>query len=256
MKIFESSSALQSWRRELTGRKIGFVPTMGALHEGHASLLERARSECDVVVLSIFVNPTQFNQTSDFEKYPKSWEADLKIAQEQMVDAIFFPKDQSEIYPDGFQYQITEKQLSKTLCGEFRPGHFDGVLTVVMKLFQLVKPTRAYFGEKDFQQLALIEGMVKAFFLDVLIIPCPTIRETSGLALSSRNQRLNADDKALAPKLHQIIMQFEDIRDASRELDEAGFKVEYLVDQQIAGKSRRLVAAWLGEVRLIDNVAH
>jgi pantoate--beta-alanine ligase len=255
MKIIETVSAFREWRNSLgantdVNTTVGFVPTMGALHEGHASLLARARAENDIVVLSIFVNPTQFNNPEDLAKYPKTWETDIQTASRHGVDVIFAPKDMKEMYPDGYRYQLSEKEFSNELCGAHRPGHFDGVLTVVMKLFQLIKPKRAYFGEKDYQQLSLIREMINAFFLDVDLVSCPTIREASGLAMSSRNMRLTAEELSIAPKLHSVMNTIEDLQMASAALTEAGFKVEYLVDRE----NRRYAAAWLGNVRLIDNI--
>ena len=255
MKILESVSHYREWwQNQARNKTVGFVPTMGALHAGHASLLQKSKKENELTVLSIFVNPTQFNQKEDFEKYPKTWEQDLQIAESCGVDAIFAPSNPAELYPDQYQYQLSEKEFSKELCGEFRPGHFDGMLTVVMKLLQISKPTRAYFGEKDFQQLSLVQGMVSAFFMEVEIIPCETVREASGLALSSRNLRLNEAEKAIAPKLHQVMMSAENLEDAKSVLNNLGFEVEYLVDRNTAFGMRRFAAAWLGKVRLIDNV--
>lgn len=250
MKILESPSEMRKWRNETGAAKsVGFVPTMGALHDGHASLLRRARSENDLVVLSIFVNPTQFNDPSDFSKYPKTWDADLKIAGLCGVDAIFAP-NRDVMYPDDYRYQISENEFSKLLCGASRAGHFDGVLTVVMKLFQIVAPSKAYFGEKDFQQLQLIKGMVDAFFLPLEIVPVATLREKDGLAMSSRNQRLSPEERERAPRLHDILVKSKDSESASRALAEAGFRVDYVTDIG----PRRFAAAFLGEVRLIDNV--
>lgn len=176
VQVFKTVRELQRWRAGLVNAtnsvakdvvvkdvSVGFVPTMGALHFGHETLLRRAKSENDIVVLSIYVNPTQFNDKKDFEKYPVTWEQDLAVAQRAGVDAIFFP-EYTEMYPDQYKYKITENDFSRQLCGAHRQGHFDGVLSVVMKLFQIVNPYRAYFGEKDYQQLRLIQGMVQAFF--------------------------------------------------------------------------------------------
>ncbi len=255
MKVFESVSEYQEWRKTLPpSAPIGFVPTMGALHSGHAALLVQARKSNSVVVLSIYVNPTQFNQAEDFEKYPKTWEQDLEIAKAAGVDAVFAPKNPQELYPDAYRFRVTETEFSNELCGAFRPGHFDGVLTVVLKLFQIVKPTHAYFGEKDFQQLTLIQQMVQALFLDIQIVPCTTLREASGLALSSRNLRLSEAEKELAPLLYHTLKNKPDLEVAKASLESRGFKVEYLVDKKIGNSSRRFVAAWLGKVRLIDNV--
>lgn len=236
-------------RKSHAGKSLGFAPTMGALHAGHESLLQKARMENEISVLSIFVNPTQFNDKKDFEKYPQTWDADLALAEKNGVDIIFAPTFES-IYPDQYTYKIIESDFSKLLCGKDRPGHFDGVLTIVMKLFQIVQPTRAYFGEKDFQQLTLIQNMVKAFFLPVTIVPCPTLRESDGLAMSSRNVRLSTEDRKKAPEIYRIINQKISATEAHHQLSQAGFGVDYCVD--LLG--RRFVAVRLGEVRLIDNV--
>ncbi len=255
MKIIESVQELRDWRKQVsTEQSVGFVPTMGALHLGHTSLLDFCNDENDVSIISIFVNPTQFNDPSDFEKYPKTWETDLALCEKYGADVIFAPRSREELYPDHYHYRIHENQFSNELCGEFRPGHFDGVLSVVMKLFNLIKPTRAYFGEKDHQQLSLIEGMTKAFFMDVDVIPCPTVRESSGLAMSSRNLRLSPIEKELAPMLYQTMREFRDLDQAKASLTKLGFKVEYLVDKVEPKGTRRYAAAWLGNVRLIDNV--
>ncbi len=255
MKIFETVTDYREWRKSIGSQKtIGFVPTMGALHAGHASLLKKAREENDFTVLSIFVNPTQFNQKEDFDKYPKTEESDLALAKLHGVDAVFYPTDPKELYPHGYHYQVIENEFSKTLCGEFRPGHFEGVLTVVLKLFQIIMPTHAYFGEKDHQQLKLIEGMVSEFFLPVRIVPCATVREKDGLAMSSRNARLNREEKALASFLYEAMSKVDDLKAAKDKIEDKGFKVEYLNDVPEGSGSRRYIAAWLGKVRLIDNV--
>jgi pantoate--beta-alanine ligase len=248
MILLKSNSDLQSWRGQITG-SVGFVPTMGALHEGHASLLKKARSENQFVILSIFVNPTQFNNKEDFDKYPATLEMDLKLAEENNVDAVFLP-NYAELYPDEYKYKLTESDFSKKLCGAHRPGHFDGVLTVVMKLLNLVAPQKAYFGEKDHQQLKLIQGMVKAFFLPYEIIPVPTVRNVQGLALSSRNMRLTLSEQEKASAIFKTISQAKSAQEASELLTQEGFIVDYVEDVE----DRRYVAATLASVRLIDNV--
>lgn len=251
MRVFETVTAFLEWRRSQSAqRTLGFVPTMGALHDGHQSLLERAARENDLVVLSVFVNPTQFNQASDFENYPKTREQDLERARQAGVDALFAPKDRSELYPDRYRYRVTEKEFSEELCGAHRPGHFEGVLTVVLKLFQIVKADRAYFGEKDGQQLELVRGLTEAFFLDTEIVACPTVREADGLAMSSRNLRLSSEERKRAPKLFETLRAKNALPEARATLEGLGFKVEYLEDRG----ARRYVAAWLGDVRLIDNL--
>lgn len=250
MKILRSITEYQSWRKSLpSSQRLGFVPTMGALHAGHASLLKKARSENDVLVLSIYVNPTQFNDPKDFEKYPNTWEQDLKLAEQERVSTVFAPT-YPQLYPDDYCYRVSENKLSLDLCGAHRPGHFDGVLSVVMKLFNIVQPHKAYFGEKDFQQLQLIKGMVESFFMPIEIIAVETIRDSDGLAMSSRNVRLTELERKLAPQLFNIISSSESAKEASEKLKQAGFKIDYVKD--VGG--RRFVAAFLGAVRLIDNV--
>lgn len=248
IKVFKTPQELKAWRNSLQGT-VGFVPTMGALHEGHGELLQRARLENDYTVLSIFVNPTQFNDANDLNKYPKTWESDLALAENHKVDAIFYPNYES-LYPDNYAYKMTENTLSAVLEGAHRPGHFDGVLSVVMKLLNIVAPQKAYFGEKDFQQLSLIQGMVQAFFMSVQIVPVPTVREVDGLAKSSRNRRLNEDERKLAPQIFSVISKKQSAQACVDELKKLGFDVDYVEDKN----GRRFVAAKLGEVRLIDNV--
>jgi pantoate--beta-alanine ligase len=249
MKILRTPEEFRSWRQGLGGSEVGFVPTMGALHAGHVSLLDRARAENDVTVLSIFVNPTQFNDKKDFEKYPITWEADLSVATKAQVDAVFAPPA-SVMYPDDYKYKITERDFSRELCGASRPGHFDGVLTVVMKLLQVVQPMRAYFGEKDFQQLTLIQGLVKAFFLPVEIVPVATMRESDGLAMSSRNVRLTPEQREKAPLIYRLLREGKSAADVRRGLEAEGWKVDYVEDRG----DRRFAAVFVGDVRLIDNV--
>jgi pantoate--beta-alanine ligase len=248
IEVLRSPLDFKAWRKKQNGN-VGFVPTMGALHAGHETLIKRARTENDVVVLSIFVNPTQFNDPKDLEKYPSTWEQDLAMAERNGVNAIFFPK-YAEMYPDNYRYKVIETEFSKLLDGKNRPGHFDGVLSVVMKLFNIVSPDRAYFGEKDFQQLTLVKDMVASFFMDLDVIPVPTVREESGLAMSSRNTRLSADERKKAADIYQAITKCKTADEAVSKLSAAGFAVDYVTDIG----DRRFVAAKLGEVRLIDNV--
>ncbi len=248
MKIIKSISDFREQRRELQG-SIGFVPTMGALHTGHAALIERSVRECDLTVISIYVNATQFDNASDLEKYPDTLDGDLKLAEELGVDFVFMP-DYQQMYPDEFRYQLHETEFSKQLCGAHRDGHFTGVLTVVMKLLNIVRPNYSYFGEKDFQQYRLIRGMVEAFFMDVEIVGCETVRESDGLALSSRNLNLDKESRELAPKLHEALVKDVPDVEVAGQLDTLGFDVDYI--QTLEG--RRYAAASLGSVRLIDNV--
>jgi pantoate--beta-alanine ligase len=244
---------LNEWRAlrgsaEWSGQTVGFVPTMGALHAGHAALLERARKENDRVVLSIFVNPTQFNDANDLTRYPRTFEADLQLAR-PFADAVLAPTAE-EFYPDGYRYRVTETEVSQRWEGAHRPGHFDGVLTVVLKLFNVVQPHRAYFGEKDWQQLELVRGMVKALLLPVDIVACPTVRDADGLALSSRNRRLSPAARARAAMFPRVLQTAADPATAAAVLREKNFDVDYIDDAD----GVRLGAVRLEGVRLIDNV--
>ncbi len=233
---------------EKDGLSVGFVPTMGALHAGHRSLLERARAENNRVVLSIFVNPTQFDDPSDLKRYPRALEADLALA-EGLADHVLIPEAR-EIYPDEYRYRMTEYTLSSRLEGAHRPGHFEGVLTVVLKLLNIVRPNRAYFGEKDRQQLELVQGMVRALFMPVEVVPCATLRDPDGVALSSRNSRLSADARARASAFPRILKNAADAADAAAALVAEGFGVDYVEDHD----GVRLAAVRLEDIRLIDNV--
>ena len=232
-----------------SGASIGFVPTMGALHAGHASLLERCRKENDISVLSIYVNPTQFNNPEDLKKYPSTLDHDREIAEKAGVDHILLPTYE-QMYPDHYRYKVTERELSERLCGAHRPGHFDGVLTVVMKLLNLVRADRAYFGEKDFQQLQLVMGMADAFFLETAIVPCTIVREADGLAMSSRNVNLSRAAREKSPLIYKTLRESASALAARAQLEKAGFIVDYVEDIG----SRRFAAATLDNVRLIDNV--
>jgi pantoate--beta-alanine ligase len=249
IQIFNSLNQFRHWRETHSSQSIGFVPTMGALHGGHESLLERARQENDLVVMSLFVNPTQFNNPDDFKNYPNTWDSDLAIATRNQVDGLL-SLGTEDFYPDEYRYRVTENELSSRFCGAHRPGHFEGVLTIVMKLFNVVAPQRAYFGEKDYQQLKLVEGMVRAFFMNVQVIPVETVRESDGLAMSSRNRRLTEADRVKAPSFYQTLKIASSCEEARRQLSNQGFLVDYVEEYE----GRRLGAAFLGPVRLIDNV--
>lgn len=242
-----------SWihKREtlLHGKSLGFIPTMGALHAGHASLVERSKRENDLTLVSIFVNPTQFNDPKDLEKYPRTFEADLKILSEAGADFLLYPQS-TDLYPDQYRYRMQENDLAKHLCGAHRPGHFDGVLSIVMKLLNIAQADHAYFGEKDYQQYLLIQGMVEAFFHKTKIIGCPTIREADGLAMSSRNTLLSPDDRKKAPRFPQILQSSQSIDAIQKQLTEEGFVVDYIEERF----GRRFGAVKMGSVRLIDNV--
>jgi pantoate--beta-alanine ligase len=249
MNIVTKIGEWRQIRNNLVGKTIGFVPTMGHLHVGHLNLCARASDENDVTVVSIFINPTQFNQESDFELYPRTLDQDCAILKLQKVDYLFLP-DAKEIYQDNYQVQVTENTISTELEGLHRPGHFNGMLTVVLKLLNIIQPLRAYFGEKDYQQVLLVKKMVNALCVPTEIIACETVRDKDGLALSSRNSRLNEAQREKAanfPRLLHSDLQPEKI---AEQLLALGFKVDYIVEQW----QRRLGAVWLDDVRLIDNI--
>ncbi len=261
------------------GLTVGLVPTMGALHEGHGALMRRAREETGYVVVTIFVNPTQFDRTDDFQKYPREFDTDLAFCERLGLDAVFAP-DAREMYPGDYQKMpltsVDVAGLASRFEGEFRPGHFRGVATVVAKLFNIVAANRAYFGEKDAQQLAVIQKMTADLNFPIMIVPVPTVREPDGLAMSSRNQRLTPDQRRVAPLLYQALREAERLirngASSTAEIKRAAsalmsrnpvFRIQYLdaVDPatfeplvQIMGAVRVVAAVWLGEVRLIDNV--
>ena len=249
MKIFTSLSQWQNFRETLSDGPVGFVPTMGALHHGHLSLVKASREDNAFTVVSVFVNPKQFDDGGDFEAYPSDHKADIDRLESAGVDAVLMP-DTAQIYTDDYRFKVTESEFSQRLCGAHRQGHFDGVLTVVMRLLNLVRPNNAYFGEKDYQQLQLIRDMVAAFFMQVNIVACATVREADGLAMSSRNQHLDEKDRAKAAYLHAALKQSRTADEARQALTGQGFDVDYVEDI----KNRRLVAARLGTTRLIDNV--
>ena len=254
---------------------IGLVPTMGALHAGHARLIERARAECGTVVVSIFVNPLQFDRADDLARYPRPLRADLSLCEQSGTDVVFAPAPE-EIYPEPPDVTVHVGETAKHLCGAFRPGHFDGVATVVLKLFTIVQPDIAYFGEKDAQQLAIIKRMVADLNLPLKITPVATVREADGLALSSRNQHLNAAERALAPALFRALAAAKEAvaagagdaetvkRGAAATIPaDERLRLEYLelVDprtfqpvQRVTGAVVAAGALWVGTTRLIDNV--
>lgn len=249
MKIFSNPDEWRSVRKTLPATlSIGFVPTMGNLHVGHASLLETSKQQNDITVASIFVNPTQFNQAADFTGYPRTLDDDLKILDNSGVDYVLLPDEQG-MYADNYRFQINETSYSCQMEGLHRPGHFTGMLTVVMKLLNLAKPHRAYFGEKDFMQLQLIRDMASTFFMDIEIIGCPTIREDSGLAFSSRNNRLTPEQKHLANQFARIFHQPVSCDQITAELENIGIEVEYIEEHE----GRRFAAVRIGDIRLIDN---
>lgn len=249
MKIFSDPAEIKSELKRQTNMSIGFVPTMGAFHQGHISLIERAKKENQIVVVSIFVNPTQFDNKNDLNNYPSSLEDDISILNRMNVDYLFTPS-YAELYHDNFVYKVEETSFSKELCGKSRDGHFTGVLTVVMKLLNIIKPDKAYFGEKDRQQLLLVQGMADAFFMDVKIIASPTIREEDGLAMSSRNRLLKEDERQIAALFPRLLESDKSDLEIADELNRNGFKTDYIETHD----GIRYGAVFLGNVRLIDNV--
>ncbi len=264
---------LAPWRK--AGDSIALVPTMGNLHAGHLALVEAAKREADHVVVSIFVNPTQFGPNEDFDSYPRTLDADCAKLDAIGTDAVFAPSVE-EVYPQSNLAWVDIEQLGDSLCGAKRPGHFRGVCTVVSKLFNLVRPDVACFGEKDFQQLAILRRMTQDLCFPIRIVGVPTVREEDGLALSSRNGYLSAEERALAPKLQANLKQLAThlqqgntdftalTKEASQRLNTTGFRVDYLsiisadtLAPATASDKQLLVAAaaYLGNTRLIDNIA-
>jgi pantoate--beta-alanine ligase len=255
-------------------RPVGLVPTMGALHDGHTRLIDAARDACATVVVSIFVNPLQFDREEDLRKYPRVLEADLMRCAQHGVDLVFAPTA-AEMYPRPLETRVTTGAMSRHLCGAFRPGHFDGVATVVLKLFEIVRPERAYFGEKDAQQLAIIRRLVADFNLPLTIVGIPIVREHDGLALSSRNTHLSSNERALAPALFRALSAARGLVEAgvvdpavvraqaAAVVDRPPMRLEYfeIVDPEtlqpaaeIRGEVLIAGALWLGTTRLIDNM--
>lgn len=277
MKKLETVSQVREYLtpHRRAGRRIGFVPTMGALHEGHLSLMRAARRECDQVIVSIFVNPTQFGPGEDFEKYPRMLEADLAACQAEGVDAAFCPPV-SEVYPVGSATAVTVKRLTDGLCGAHRPGHFDGVTTVVAKLFNIVQPDAAYFGQKDAQQAIVLRRMVKDLLWPIEMVVCPTIREPDGLAMSSRNAYLSPAERRQALSLSAALFRARDeilagqrdvaalVAGIRQRIESAGpCRIDYveIVDAEeltplttARGRCLLALAVRIGGTRLIDNV--
>ena len=276
MRIIESTKEMQLTADSLrqAGKKIGFVPTMGYLHEGHLALVRKARELSDVVVASIFVNPTQFGPNEDFEKYPRDMERDNKLLDQEKTDIIFFP-DRKDMYPDRYFTYIQVRELEDHLCGLSRKGHFVGVATVVAKLFNIVKPHYAVFGQKDYQQLIIIETMVRDLNMDIKIVPFPTVREEGGLAMSSRNKYLSPEEREKGLLIYASMKKVEEFfkngeRDTAILRKEAekilsskdGIDIEYINISdaetltglvQIDSKAVLAIACRIGKTRLIDN---
>lgn len=258
----------------LNNKTIGFVPTMGALHEGHLSLVRRSLSECDVTVVSVFVNPTQFNDKNDLQNYPRCVDKDCALLESVGCNAVFTPSV-DEMYPEPDTRVFSFDGLDKVMEGEHRPGHFNGVAQVVSKLFDIVQPDKAFFGMKDFQQVAIIKNMVKQLNLKVQIVPCPIIREDDGLAKSSRNMLLTPEHRAAAPAIHKTLFEATTMKDdlkpdqlcewITKTIDANGLlQTEYVqivdfdtlmpIDEFDNHHAIACIAVWAGKVRLIDNI--
>jgi pantoate--beta-alanine ligase len=287
MKIIRDIEEMRSFVKgqKAKGKTVGLVPTLGALHQGHVALLKKARKKTDVVVLSLFLNPIQFSEASDFKKYPRTLRKDVKLADACHVDVVFSPKE-AVMYPDDFSTYITEEKFSKGLCGKSRPGHFRGVTTVVTKLFNIVRPDMAFFGQKDAQQTLVIQKMVRDLAWDVQIEVVPTVREISGLAYSSRNSLLTSKEREDALSLNEAlfmakVMMIGGERGPKKIIQKMkriiqsrpSAKIDYIEIVNAAtltsiktlsasSKSRQrekakilvALAAWFGKVRLIDNI--
>lgn len=278
MLVFKKVADLQHWldSERRAGKTVGFAPTMGALHEGHLSLVYAAKAECGLAVASIFVNPTQFNDPSDLEKYPRMPEKDIALLLSAHCDALFMPSV-DEVYPPGqdLSVRLDFRQLDQVMEGVFRPGHFGGMATVVKRLLDIVQPQRLYMGQKDFQQLTIVRDMLRQLHSPIELVMCPTTREPDGLAMSSRNLRLSPEMRAAAPIIYETLQEAKSAfrrepaaavqARALERLQAAGLKTEYF---DIADGITLLpvaqyddspfivacVAAWAGEVRLIDNL--
>ncbi|MBQ2374413.1 MAG: pantoate--beta-alanine ligase [Alistipes sp.] len=275
MKTFYTVNELKQELSTFDRAGIGFVPTMGALHAGHRSLVEKARKECQTVVVSVFVNPTQFNDKNDLRNYPRTPEADAAILEAAGADYVLMPSVE-EIYPEPDTRQFDFDLIDKVMEGATRPGHFNGVAQVVSRLFDIVSPAKAYFGEKDFQQIAVIKAMIKQLQMDIQIVECPIIRDTDGLALSSRNTLLDEAHRAAAPHIYEVISQ---CADKAQEMSPAELTdwvvaevesnpllkviyfqaVDALTMQQVKSWSESeniqgCIAVQAGNIRLIDNV--
>ncbi|CUH75025.1 pantoate--beta-alanine ligase [Tropicibacter naphthalenivorans] len=269
----ELRALVNGWKR--AGERVGVVPTMGALHEGHLSLVQAAQDACDRVIVTIFVNPKQFNNPSDLDSYPRTEEDDARKLARFDVDVVYVP-GVDQVYPEGFATTVSVSGLTDVLCGAHRPGHFDGVATVVTKLFTQTGADQAFFGEKDFQQLQVVKRLAADLDIPVEVIGCPTIREEDGLAMSSRNLLISDRARIKAPALHEALSEMAaglraggtatDLRQkAEAKILAAGFtEVEYLdlracddlsLLDTPSREARLLVAAWLAGVRLIDNIA-
>jgi pantoate--beta-alanine ligase len=249
-EIWTNTAGWLERRRALDGRSIGFVPTMGALHGGHASLVRRCRNENEVAVVSIFVNPSQFNDPGDLDQYPRTLDEDLRLLDTLGTDHVLLPRVH-DLYPNGYRFRLEPDSSFQVLEGKHRPGFLQGVLTVVLKLLNVVRADRAYFGEKDYQQLMVVTEMVQEFFIPTNIVSCATVREESGLAMSSRNMLLSPEARDKAAHLFRVLIGAGNPAEARTELEAQGFVMDYV--EECWG--RRLAAGFFDGVRLIDNVS-
>lgn len=268
--VSDLRATVAAWRQ--AGDAIAVVPTMGALHDGHLSLVRRAKADGARVIVTLFVNPRQFDRPEDLASYPRNETTDRAVLEPLGVDVLFAPPV-DQVYPDGYATTVSVAGLSSGMCGDHRPGHFDGMATIGTKLFLMTGADRAYFGEKDWQQLQIVRRFVTDLNIPIQIIGVPTLREADGLAMSSRNQRLSAADRAIAPALHREMQAAAEalrtgdpdaLTQARARIDKAGLRVEYLdlrdpetlaPMDRLDRPARLLAAAWLGPVRLIDNIA-
>ncbi len=277
MQVVNSKKELQEiiYNLKKEGKLIGFVPTMGALHLGHLSLIETSKKQCDYTVCSIFVNPTQFNDKEDYEKYPRNFDQDLKLLEQVNCDIVFLPSER-EMYPKADHREFNFGHIAEVMEGAHRPGHFNGVAQIVSKLFDAVPADKAFFGQKDFQQYVIIKDMVRQLSLDIEIVPCPIIREKTGLAMSSRNERLSKTERKIAAQIYKILnwskdsyLQFtvSDLKKAVidkfveiKELDLEYFEIvedenlKVIENWNTNKKIVACVAIFCGNVRLIDNI--
>lgn len=257
MKVLRTLRELNEFvaKKKQTRKKIGFVPTMGFLHAGHISLIHLSKSQADITIASIYVNPSQFNDPKDYEKYPKDEAKDLELLKKGFCDAVFIPL-QDEIEKIKKNKPIDFGGLDKIMESRFRPGHFTGVVEVVSRLFEVVNPDKAFFGEKDFQQLQIIKRMVDQLHLSVEIIGGPIVRESNGLAMSSRNSRLSKKAREKAGFIYRVLSDFTEYKRSSfeKELLELGFELEYLEQHDFGDQKRLFIAGFYNQVRLIDNI--
>jgi pantoate--beta-alanine ligase len=263
-------STIDSWRSQ--GQHIAFVPTMGGLHAGHLSLVALAKQKADKVVASVFVNPTQFGKNEDLDQYPNTLKQDIALLEQHQIDGLYTPSIE-QIYPQGLDSDIEVGEVGDILCGASRPGHFDGVAQVVHRLFEIVKPNMAIFGQKDYQQLLVIAQMATQYFPEIEVLSQPTIREQDGLAMSTRNQYLSIDERKIAPRLYQVLLQAKQdylnntsvrvLTGTAKNTLSEDFKVDYFeaIDantlKQITDNTSKiaiLCAVFLGSTRLIDNI--